>query len=96
MSASVESGVSAEEQVCSWGFRKVYTWEDHGDDYYKPHTHSTLTTHLILTGTLTIKYPEDDPNKMEMFGPGSRIDVPAGKVHEVWVGRKGCKYVIGE
>ena len=27
---------------------------------------------------------------------GDRIDVDAGKVHEVWIGPEGCTYVIGE
>lgn len=34
--------------------------------------------------------------KKETFGVGDRIDVPAGKVHEVWIGLEGCEYVIGE
>jgi hypothetical protein len=34
--------------------------------------------------------------KKETFGVGERVDVPAGKVHEVWIGDKGCEYVIGE
>lgn len=64
--------------------------------YYKPHSHSALTTHLILSGTFTVTYPQDDPDKKETFGPGARIDVPARKVHEVWIGSEGCTYVIGE
>ena len=70
----------------------VYTRYAH----YPPHRHSGLTTHLILSGEFTVCYPEDDPNKKETFGPGARIDVPANKSHEVWMGKDGCKYVIGE
>ena len=55
-----------------------------------------MTTHLILSGELTVSYPEDDPDKKETLGPGARFDVPAGKVHEVWVGKEGCTFVIGE
>jgi hypothetical protein len=58
--------------------------------------HAGLTTHLILDGALTICYPDEDPSAKETFGPGSRIDIPAGRVHEVWIGEKGCTYVIGE
>jgi hypothetical protein len=54
-----------------------------------------LTTHLILSGSFTVAYPDDGPEK-ETFGPGARIDVPARKVHEVWMGGEGCTYVIGE
>ena len=64
--------------------------------HYPPHRHGGLTTHLILSGDFTVCYPEDAPDKKETFGPGARIDVPAGKVHEVWMGKEGCTYVIGE
>lgn len=64
--------------------------------HYTPHTHNGLTTHLILDGELTITYPEDKNPTKETFGVGSRIDVDAGRVHEVWVGKAGCTYVIGE
>ncbi|KAK3208613.1 hypothetical protein GRF29_77g1379067 [Pseudopithomyces chartarum] len=47
-------------------------------------------------GELTITYPEDEDSKKETFGPGARIDVGAKKLHEVWMGRVGCTYVIGE
>lgn len=61
-----------------------------------------MTTHLIRRGTFTITYPEDNAArqssepKKETFGAGDRIDVPAGKLHEVWIGQEGCEYVIGE
>lgn len=64
--------------------------------YYSPHSHSGLTTHLILNGQLTISYPQDETSKKETFGPGARIDVDAGRQHEVWMGVQGCTYVIGE
>lgn len=70
--------------------------------YYSPHSHSGLTTHLIRRGSLTITYPDDNVKlyngevKKETFRVGERVDVPAGKVHEVWIGDEGCEYVIGE
>ena len=64
--------------------------------HYSPHSHPGLTTHLILSGTFTVCYPDDDPNKKETFGPGARIDIPARKIHEAWMGAEGCTYVIGE
>jgi len=64
--------------------------------YYAPHSHSGLTTHLILNGQLTISYPQDETPKKETFGPGARLDVAAGRQHEVWMGTQGCTYVIGE
>ena len=64
--------------------------------YYSPHSHSGLTTHLIRRGELTITYLNEQEAKKETFGVGSRIDVAAGQVHEVWMGPEGCEYVIGE
>ncbi|KAL4981427.1 hypothetical protein BDW68DRAFT_183505 [Aspergillus falconensis] len=70
--------------------------------YYPPRTHGGLATHLIRRGTMTITYPDDNAKlyngevKKETFGVGARVDVPAGKRHEVWIGDEGCEYVIGE
>ena len=66
---------------------------------YPPHSHPGLTTHLILAGSLTIAYPDEEKEKdmeKETYGVGDRIDVAAGRVHEVWIGGEGCTYVIGE
>lgn len=67
---------------------------------YPPHSHSGLTTHVILSGQLTIAYPEDGDAEQRKqrttYGVGDRIDVDAGCVHEVWIGAGGCTYVIGE
>ncbi len=68
----------------------------HSNAHYAPHSHHGLTTHLIRRGTFTITYPKDERPTKETFGVGSRIDVGAGRVHEVWMGGEGCEYVIGE
>ncbi|KAK0628704.1 hypothetical protein B0T17DRAFT_490023 [Bombardia bombarda] len=94
----------AEAEVRAWGFSHVFTWTDGPSSHYPPHSHSGLTTHLILKGELTIAYPDDkiqpEGSKGEVekttYGVGGRIDVDAGRVHEVWIGREGCTYVIGE
>ena len=64
--------------------------------HYAPHSHHGLTTHLIRSGALTITYPKDERPTKETFGVGDRVDVEAGRVHEVWMGDEGCEYVIGE
>ena len=64
--------------------------------HYTPHSHDGLTTHLIRRGALTITYPKDERPTKETFGVGDRVDVEAGRVHEVWMGDEGCEYVIGE
>jgi hypothetical protein len=68
----------------------------HRNAHYSPHSHDSLTTHLILSGSLTITYPKEKDPKKATYGVGDRIDVDAGKVHEVWIGPQGCTYVIGE
>ncbi|ROW13654.1 hypothetical protein VPNG_04587 [Cytospora leucostoma] len=85
-----------EAEVRSWGFNHVFTWTDGPNAHYSPHSHSGLTTHLILSGQLTVTYPKDKAPAKETFGPGDRLDVDAGRVHEVWMGAEGCTYVIGE
>ncbi|KAL2420870.1 hypothetical protein ABEF91_007002 [Exophiala dermatitidis] len=78
-----------EKTVRDWGFSHVFTWTDGPNAHYPPHAHSGLTTHLIRRGSMTITYPKDPNPTKETFGVGARIDVPAGKVHEVWMGDEG-------
>ena len=90
-----------ESLVRSWGFTHVFTWSDGPHAHYPPHSHHCLTTHLIRRGTLTIAYPKEEEETAggagkETFGKGDRVDVEAGRVHEVWMGGQGCEYVIGE
>ncbi|KAK2021416.1 hypothetical protein LX32DRAFT_258299 [Colletotrichum zoysiae] len=85
-----------EAEVKSWGFPSVFTWTDGPNAHYPPHAHRGLTTHLILRGSLTITYPKDETPQKVTYGVGDRVDVDAGRVHEVWVGDEGCTYIIGE
>ncbi|KAK2608467.1 hypothetical protein QQS21_003037 [Conoideocrella luteorostrata] len=89
-------GSEPEEQVRSWGFRHAFTWTDAPNAHYPAHSHSDLTTHLIVSGELTLWYPNEPDRAKVTYGAGSRVDVNAGRVHEVWIGDKGCTYVIGE
>jgi len=43
---------------------------------------------------MTIQFPDDKEPKKETFGVGARVDVEAGRRHEVWMGADGCEYVI--
>ncbi|OKL57823.1 hypothetical protein UA08_07280 [Talaromyces atroroseus] len=91
----IHSRAECEQMVKQWGFSHVFTWTDASNAHYSPHSHSGVTTHLIRRGTFTITYPKDNATqhngevKKETFGVGDRIDVPAGKVHEVWIGPEG-------
>ena len=64
--------------------------------HYAPHSHVSLTTHFIVEGEMTLWYPNEEDNQMKTYGPGERVDVDAGRVHEVLTGDDGCTYVIGE
>lgn len=64
--------------------------------HYPPHSHAALTTHLIIEGSITLWYPQEKDSQKQVYGIGSRIDVDAGRVHEVQVGGSGCTMVIGE
>ncbi|KAF1826571.1 uncharacterized protein K489DRAFT_386862 [Dissoconium aciculare CBS 342.82] len=86
----------AERKVREWGFNSVFTWTDRPNAHYPPHTHAGLTTHLILQGSLTLTYPDDEEPTKLVCGPGFRLDVDAHRRHEVWIGESGCTYVIGE
>jgi hypothetical protein len=66
------------------------------NSHYAPHSHKGLTTHVILSGELTISYPKEKDAVKKTYGLGDRVDVEAERVHEVWMGREGCTYVIGE
>jgi len=68
----------------------------HRKSHYPPHSHAVKTTHLVRKGSLTITYPEDKVPFMETFRVGGRVDVEAGRVHEVFFGVEGGEYVVGE
>ncbi|CZS91676.1 uncharacterized protein RAG0_02305 [Rhynchosporium agropyri] len=91
-----KSHKDSEEVVRSWGFPKVFTWTDTPNFHYSPHTHENLTTHLVLKGEMIVKFPEDKNPVKKSFGPGERVDIAAGRSHEVWIGGAGCTSVIGE
>ncbi|KAI0883715.1 uncharacterized protein GGS22DRAFT_189682 [Annulohypoxylon maeteangense] len=93
---SHKARTDCEAEVRSWGFPHVFTWTDGPNAHYKPHSHAGLTTHLIIAGQLTITYPKDPKPEKTTYIVGDRIDVDAGRVHEVWIGDEGCTYVIGE
>lgn len=38
---------------------------------------------------MIVTYPGDDSMQEQRFGVGARVDVPAGKLHEVTMGKDG-------
>lgn len=45
---------------------------------------------------MTLWYPREEARQKVTYGVGAHVDVDAGRVHEVWMGPRGCTYVIGE
>ncbi|ODH28210.1 hypothetical protein ACO22_03980 [Paracoccidioides brasiliensis] len=91
---TIPSRAECEQEVRSWGFKTAITWND--VPHHASHSHDGLTTFFIRTGSLTISHPNDETVKQETFGQGFGIDVPGGKVQEIWIGPQGCEYVIGK
>jgi quercetin dioxygenase-like cupin family protein len=74
------------------GFTHTYAWEDRPNAHYPDHTHNTETAHIILSGELTLIMN----GASKSYRTGERCDVPAKAVHSAIVGRKGCRYLVGE
>lgn len=74
------------------GFGHTFVWQDGPCAYYPDHTHSSLTAHVILEGEMTLT----SHGQTRTLKAGERADVPAGAVHSARMGRRGCKYMVGE
>ncbi|KAA8895616.1 hypothetical protein FN846DRAFT_922208 [Sphaerosporella brunnea] len=87
----------AESAVRQRGYANITYWEDPAGTYYPPHTHPVANTHLIMSGSMRVKFPQRQSDEREVeFGGGEWVDVNKDETHEVWVGERGCKMVIGE
>jgi mannose-6-phosphate isomerase-like protein (cupin superfamily) len=74
------------------GFRHTYVWEDAPNTHYSEHAHAGETAHIVLRGHMTVTMD----GVSEIHRAGQRCDVPAGALHSVRMGPKGCRYLIGE
>ena len=63
--------------------------------YYEPHRHEGPSAIMIVSGQLTIKFPDDKDAKGMVMKPGDMVDIDAGRLHEVWTGADGCTTVNG-
>ena len=74
------------------GFAHTYVWQDGPNASYPDHRHATETTHIILSGEMTLTMD----GRSHTYRAGERCDVPAGAVHSARMGAGGCRYLIGE
>ncbi len=82
----------AETQLRREGFDPIYTIQDEPNFVYDEHTHSMMTTHLILAGSMRVTME----GQQREYRAGERVDVPAGIAHDAAIGPEGCTYVVGE
>ncbi len=80
----------AKDQLIREGFDEVMTVPVGAGYDLGQHVHHTHTVHLVVEGDMTII----DENGTKTYGPGGRIDVPAGQQH-VARSEKGCIMVVG-
>ena len=80
------------EKLRQEGFSQTYVWQDGPNASYPEHTHASETSHIIMSGELTLHMA----GETKTFREGERCDVPAGAVHSAKMGLRGCRYVIGE
>lgn len=83
---------NSENKLREEGFSVVFRHRDRPNARYPDHTHSVITAHIIIEGSITVT----SGGKTATYGPGERFDVPAGAVHSASVGPEGCLYIIGE
>ncbi len=81
-----------EKKLRDEGFSWIFIHRDRPGAYYSDHTHSGITTHLVLEGEITVT----SEGRTDKYGPGDRFDVPADTVHSAKIGSAGCRYMIGE
>ena len=82
----------AREKLLKDGFKKVYTWEDKPNEFYKKHNHPYDTKLIILEGSMKITLND---NILELKS-GDEIHIKTNEMHEVTIGKNGCKYLVGE
>lgn len=74
------------------GFSHTYVWEDVPNARYPEHTHRAETTHILLSGEMTLTMN----GKSQIYRTGQRCDVPANAIHSAIMGPSGCRYIVGE
>jgi len=80
------------KQLVTEGFSRTYVWEDVPHARYPAHSHGVETAHIVLRGEMTLTMD----GVSRTYRKGERCDVPAQAVHSARMGRKGCRYLIGE
>jgi len=67
------------------GFDNVYIWRDAPHAEYHDHSHPFTSAHIILDGEMRVVSEKEG----RILRPGDRMDVIAGTIHSVAIGRRG-------
>jgi len=85
------------EQVLNEALRaeglEPHWWANGPGDRYEPHSHTYHKVLFCASGTIT--FTLHPTGEKLIMGPGDRLDLPAGWVHEARVGPNGVRCVEG-
>lgn len=71
---------------------EAWCWTDRPGATYAPHSHEEDESLWVLAGEITFVVA----GERHRLGPGDRLQLPAGTVHEAEAGPEGATYLIGE
>ena len=79
------------ERLARDGF-DAFLWSDAPGARYSPHTHDHDESRWVVRGEITFGID----GRSYRLGPGDRLMLPQGTVHEAVAGADGATYWIGE
>jgi quercetin dioxygenase-like cupin family protein len=69
----------------------VTEWTDDAGTSYAAHAHGRREVRVVLEGSMTIAID----GVARRLGPGERLDIEAGRLHEATIGPEGVRYLAG-
>lgn len=70
----------------------VHRWRDPADRAYAPHAHAHDESLWVVRGRIVLRMAGEEFS----LGPGDRLMLPRGTLHEALAGPEGAEYLIGE
>jgi uncharacterized cupin superfamily protein len=80
-----------EESLIEDGF-DPFAWVDEPGKRYELHSHEHDESIWIIRGSMEFKCADQ---AIEL-GPGDRLMLPRGSLHEAIAGPEGCEYLVGQ
>ena len=79
-------------QLFTDGYTQIHEYDDPAGEYFPDHDHEGDQLVIILEGSISVKMG-GVVNHVTVNNP---LKIPAKEVHDVRIGEKGCKYIVGE